>query len=55
MAANDPRPSLEERYPTHDSYVRKVSAAAKKLVADRFLLPEDADLLVSQAKAAAIS
>jgi hypothetical protein len=54
MAANDPRPSLEERYLTHDSYVRKVSAAAKKLVADRFLLPEDADLQVSWAKAAAI-
>ena len=53
MAANDPRPSLEERYPTHDSYVRKVTASAKKLVADRFLLPDDT-LLISQAKAAAI-
>ncbi len=38
MAAEDPRPSLEERYPTHDVYVEKVSAAAAKLVADRFLL-----------------
>ena len=54
MAAEDPRPSLEERYPTHDVYVEKVSAAAAKLVADRFLLPQDADLIVSQAKAAAI-
>jgi alpha/beta hydrolase family protein len=54
QAANDPRPSLQERYPTHDSYVEKVRAAATKLVADRFLLPEDADLLVTQAKAAAI-
>ena len=54
VAAGDPRPSLEERYPTHESYVEKVSAAAAKLVADRFLLAEDAELLVSQAKAAAI-
>ena len=54
LAANDPRPSLEERYPTHDDYVAKVSAAAKQLVADRFLLQLDADMLVEQAKAAAI-
>jgi hypothetical protein len=54
IAAEDPRPSLEERYPTHDVYVEKVTAAAARLVAGRFLLPEDADLLVSQAKAAAI-
>jgi hypothetical protein len=54
IAAEDPRPSLEERYPTHDVYVEKVSAAAARLVADRFLLPQDAELLVSQAKAAAV-
>ncbi|PWT89332.1 MAG: hypothetical protein C5B56_07300 [Proteobacteria bacterium] len=54
MAAKDSRPSLEERYPTHDAYVEKVRAAAAKLVADRFLLPQDADLIVSQAKEAAI-
>ena len=54
IAAGDPRPSLEERYPTHEAYVQKVRAAAKKLVADRFLLPQDADLIVSQAEAAAI-
>jgi hypothetical protein len=54
IAAGDPRPSLEERYPTHEAYVQKVRAAAKGLVADRFLLPQDADLIVSQAEAAAI-
>jgi hypothetical protein len=54
VAAGDPRPSLEERYPTHEAYVQKVRAAAKQLVADRFLLPQDADLIVSQAEAAAI-
>ena len=54
IAAGDPRPSLEERYPTHEAYVEKVRAAAKKLVSDRFLLPQDADLIVSQAEAASI-
>jgi hypothetical protein len=28
LAANDPRPSLEERYGTHDGYVAAVTAAA---------------------------
>ncbi|MEA2986489.1 MAG: hypothetical protein QOD94_2743 [Alphaproteobacteria bacterium] len=54
LAAEDPRPSIEERYPTRDVYVEKVSAAAARLIADRFLLPQDAELIVSQAKAAAI-
>ena len=54
IAAEDPRPSLEERYPTHDAYVAKVDAAAKKLVAERFLLPQDAELIISQAQKAAI-
>ena len=51
LAANDPRPSLEERYGTHDRYVGLVKAAAAKAVAGRFLLPEDADRLVAQAEA----
>jgi hypothetical protein len=54
MAAADPRPSLEERYLTHDAYVQKVSAAAAKLVVDRLLLPQDAELLVTQARAAKV-
>ena len=37
-----------------NAYVEKVRAAAAKLVADRFLLSQDADLIVSQAEAAAI-
>ncbi|WP_298967041.1 alpha/beta hydrolase domain-containing protein [uncultured Methylobacterium sp.] len=42
-AANDPRPSLEERYPTPDAYAAAVRAAAERMVAERTLLPEDAD------------
>jgi len=49
MASGDPRPSLEERYKTHDGYVDAVKAAATKAVAEGFLLQQDADKLVAQA------
>lgn len=51
MQSGDPRPSLEERYASHDAYVAAVKASADKLVAQRFLLKEDADKLVAQAEA----
>lgn len=50
-AAGDPRPSLQERYGTHEKYVELVRAAAAKAVASRFLLPEDADRLIAAAVA----
>jgi hypothetical protein len=50
LAANDPRPSLEERYQTHDGYVRAVRAAADAAVAERFLSREDADRLIAEAQ-----
>jgi hypothetical protein len=53
-AAHDPRPSLQERYPTHADYVAKVTAAANALVGARLLLPEDATFLINQANAAAV-
>jgi hypothetical protein len=53
-AAGDPRLSLEERYPTHAVYVAKVTAAANQLVQQRLLLQQDADLIISQANAAAV-
>ena len=49
-ARDDPRPSLEERYGSHAEYVRRVEAAAQKLVAERLLLGEDAEQLVARAK-----
>jgi len=49
-ATGDPRPSLEERYPTRDVYLAAFRAAADRLVADRFLLPEDAQTLVRGAE-----
>lgn len=51
QAANDPRPSVQERYPMHADYVAKVTAAANGLVGARLLLPEDAKSLIEQAEA----
>ncbi len=48
--AGDPRPSLEERYGSHDKYVEIVRAAATRLVQDRFLLQPDADAMIHQAE-----
>ena len=50
-AAGDPRPSLEERYGSRAAYVAKVKAAAAALVAERQLLPINAEAHVAVAKA----
>lgn len=49
LAANDPRPSLEELYPTADAYLNAVRAAASRLVAERLLLPQDAERAIAAA------
>ena len=49
-AVGDPRLSIEERYPTRDTYVTAIRAAAERLVTARFLLPQDAATLVSRAE-----
>ena len=49
-AADDPRPSLAERYGTREAYVAKVEAAASSLVAERLLLPADAAAFVAAAR-----
>lgn len=51
MAGGDPRPSLEERYKTHEGYVEAVKTAAANAVREGFLLQADADRLVAQAQA----
>ena len=45
----DPRPSLEERYKTHDGYVDAVRKAADKALRTGFLLKDDANRLVNEA------
>ena len=54
QAKGDPRPSLEELYGSHEAYVAKVAEAAKKLQAERLLLPEDVDMVVREAQASDI-
>ena len=51
LASGDPRPSLEERYPSHDYYVKLVTYEAKKLVRERLLLEEDAQAIINAATA----
>ena len=50
LASGDPRPSLEERYGTHDKYVAQVRAAAERMVRGRYLMQDDADRLITQAE-----
>lgn len=51
IAAGDPRPSIEERWPDAGAYVAAVRASAQRLVAERLLLAEDAAAMVVAAEA----
>lgn len=54
QATGDPRPSIEERYPTHADYVRRVTTAAHRLLRERFLLTEDVDRIIRAADASSV-
>ena len=54
VVTGDPRPSVQERYLSRSDYVARVARAAEKLVTQRFLLPEDADLLIEEAREVAL-
>jgi len=43
----DPRQSLEERYGSYEAYRQQFAAACDRLVTERYLLPEDAERLIS--------
>lgn len=49
QAANDPRPSIEERYSSQEDYLKRIRDAADELVRQGYVLAEDVELLVSQA------
>ncbi len=49
--SGDPRLSFEERYADHAAYVAAVQEASDRLVAERLLLAEDAELIVERAQA----
>lgn len=55
LASGDPRLSIAERYPDQEAYVRAVRAAAERMVAERLLLPEDAERTVERARAGTLS
>ena len=54
LANKDPRPSLQERYGSHDGYVQAVKKATERAVRAGFLLPEDATGLIAAAQASAV-
>ncbi len=54
LATGDPRKSLEERYRTHEGFVNAVRRAARKLVQERWLLPEDADRFEALAESSGV-
>ena len=49
-ASGDPRPSLAERYSDNAAYVAAVAKAALQMVAERLLLPQDAERAIALAK-----
>jgi hypothetical protein len=49
--SGDPRRPLDERYQSREDYLERVRAAAEALVAQRSLLAEDVELVVTQAGA----
>jgi hypothetical protein len=55
LAANDPRLSIAERYADNAAYVAAVRAAADRAVAERLLLPEDAQRAVERAQAGTLA
>jgi len=50
LANGDPRPSVEERYPSHEAYVQAVASCCERLVSQGLLLQEDAERFVAAAK-----
>ncbi len=54
LASGDPRPSLEERYKDHATYVDGVRRAAESLKAQRFMLEEDVAATIAAAEAAKV-
>ncbi|MEO6236913.1 MAG: alpha/beta hydrolase domain-containing protein [Vicinamibacterales bacterium] len=54
LALGDPRMSIEERYPTHEKYVKEVTRAATGLYRHRLLLEEDVQRYIAAAEATSI-
>ena len=48
LAAGDPRPSVQERYPSYDDYRAKVVASVDTLVRERFMICDDTQDIVAR-------
>ena len=46
----DPRPSIEERYPSREAYLERVRETTQQLVAARHVLAEDVEAIVERAR-----
>jgi len=55
VSANDPRPSVQERYPSYGYYKTQVVLAVDKLVRDRFLICDDTQDIVTRLLQAGIT
>jgi Alpha/beta hydrolase domain len=53
-AKNDPRPSLEERYGSHEGYIKAVTQATVRAISEGFLIEDDAKKLIAQARASKV-
>ena len=49
-AKGDPRPSVEERYASHEAYIAAVKSAVENLVKERLMLEEDAERFIEAAR-----
>jgi hypothetical protein len=54
QATGDPRLSFEERYGDQAGFVKAVEEASRRLVKERFLLPQDAERYIQAAKASTV-
>ena len=50
LANNDPRLSIEERYPSHEAYVQAVKDVCARRVAEGFMLQDDAERFIQAAQ-----
>ena len=49
-ANGDPRPSIEERYPSHEAYIAAVARVCEKRVGEGFMMQEDAERFIRAAE-----
>jgi Alpha/beta hydrolase domain len=49
-ASGDPRPSIEERYPSHEAYMDAVSRCCRSRVQEGLMLQDDADRFIAAAR-----